>query len=363
MHLRDLPAWGLSACLAFHAPLAWSQQVQSPLEILVHDGMCEPSGGAALPITAFAEQFVVANDEDNTLRVYAADRNGGPVSQLDLGVFLGLDVSRDEDDKADIEAAAWLGDRIYWIGSHSRSGKGKPRHQRRQFFATSSQAGISPVAVVPGTRSQSLIGALAEPYPSLDLRKAIGDLRMEQSSLAPEAGGLNIEGLAERPDGASLWIALRNPLQDGNAVVVSLDNPQAVVEGREEPQLGVRVRLDLGGRGVRDITYSATRKGYVVVAGPIGDAGPLSANADLKFRLYAWDGGTSGHTVPLETTDEPMRRLSELKFQPEVIIIDPTGTRVRLLSDDGDLQFADGKPCKDFDGPTQRFRSTVLRLD
>ena len=125
----------------------------------------------------------------------------------------------------------------------------------------------------------------------------------------------------------------------------------------------MRVPLDLGGRGVRDITYSAARRDYVVVAGPTGDAAPSSADGGPRFRLYAWDGRTDGRTTPFSTTDEAMRRFAELRFQPEVVIIDPTGTWVRLLSDDGDLQLGDSKVCKKLDGSAQRFRSTVLRLN
>ena len=36
----------------------------------------------------------------------------------------------------DLEAAAALGNRIYWIGSHSTNSKGKANPSRRRLFAT-----------------------------------------------------------------------------------------------------------------------------------------------------------------------------------------------------------------------------------
>ena len=40
------------------------------------------------------------------------------------------------DGEADIEGVAEVGEHLYWIGSHGRSPKGKPRVDRRALFAT-----------------------------------------------------------------------------------------------------------------------------------------------------------------------------------------------------------------------------------
>ena len=45
-----------------------------------HSGMCDAS--AAVPVGLF--MFVVANDEDNTLRVYKRDESGEPIYSQDF---------------------------------------------------------------------------------------------------------------------------------------------------------------------------------------------------------------------------------------------------------------------------------------
>ena len=72
-------------------------------------------------------QFVVANDEDNVLRIYREGRTAAPVSALDLSEFLKSDPKHPE---ADIEAAARIGNRIYWIASHGTNSEGELRSGR-----------------------------------------------------------------------------------------------------------------------------------------------------------------------------------------------------------------------------------------
>jgi hypothetical protein len=77
-----------------------------------------------------------AGDEDNFLRIYWADAGGDPIQSVELNGFLGPDPS-DEDDKADLEAAAKLDGKVLWLASHCRSGgKGKLRPSRWQIFET-----------------------------------------------------------------------------------------------------------------------------------------------------------------------------------------------------------------------------------
>lgn len=52
---------------------------------------------------------------------------------FNLGSFLAVDPKQPE---SDLEGAARLGDRVYWITSHGRSRTGKERSSRQRFFAT-----------------------------------------------------------------------------------------------------------------------------------------------------------------------------------------------------------------------------------
>ena len=92
-------------------------------------GMCDAS--AVVPLGS--GHFVVADDEDNILRVYSRNHGGLPVHTYDLSTFLRAEPKSPE---VDLEGAAPIGDRVYWISSHARNKNGKDRVSRRRLFAT-----------------------------------------------------------------------------------------------------------------------------------------------------------------------------------------------------------------------------------
>src|SRR5688572_19553297 len=94
-----------------------------------HHGMANASAGVSISTNLFA----AASDEDNTLRVYRMDRDGAPVETFEVSAF--LKVSRPSPE-ADLEGAARIGNRIYWLGSHARNKDGRWRPNRHRFFAT-----------------------------------------------------------------------------------------------------------------------------------------------------------------------------------------------------------------------------------
>lgn len=165
-----------------------------------------------------------------------------------LGAFLGTA----PDKESDLEGAAAIGSRIDWISSHGRNKGGKLREERHRFFATEVDTRTVPPSLRP----------IGSPYTRLldDLLSADALKRYrlkDAAQRAPEAaGGFNIEGLAATADG-KLLIGLRNPLVAGRALLVPLENPEAVVNG-EAARIGTPILLDLGGRGVRSIECVAS---------------------------------------------------------------------------------------------------------
>jgi hypothetical protein len=102
--------------------------------VVEYQSICNAS--AAVGLTG--GRFLVAADEDNPttfLRVYREGHPEGPVASLPLPNDA-LDPDPDEDLEVDIEGAARVGDRVYWISSHSANKDGKPRPNRRRLFAT-----------------------------------------------------------------------------------------------------------------------------------------------------------------------------------------------------------------------------------
>src|SRR5690349_9033089 len=96
-------------------------------EPLVFTGTCDASAASALS----DDLFVVANDEDNFLRFYRMSRPGKPVQTFDLRPVLSLKGKSE----MDLEAAARLGQKVFFISSHGRNAEGKAAPGRHQFFA------------------------------------------------------------------------------------------------------------------------------------------------------------------------------------------------------------------------------------
>src|SRR5688500_15093207 len=109
--------------------------------IRTHNGVRDAS--AAVTYRPGTTLFLVANDEDQDrtyLRLYDAGKDGGPVREFELpNDFLGVDPKRPE---IDLEAAAPIGSRVYWIGSHSRSKDGEYCPSRHRLFATELRKGV-----------------------------------------------------------------------------------------------------------------------------------------------------------------------------------------------------------------------------
>jgi hypothetical protein len=299
-------------------------------DVLNYQGMCDASAAVAIDRSS----FVVANDEDNTLRIYDRDKPGR-ARTIAIDAFL---TPPDEDTsgkESDLEGAARIGNRIYWISSHGRNSEGKKRPKRHRLFATDIVTkGGAPDLITVGTPYTELVTALTQPaLASLGLKDA--------AKLAPEENGLNIEGLAATPDGR-LLIGLRSPVLAKGAIVVPLDNPAEVIEGRP-PRLGQPILLPLDGRGIRSMDYVASRKGYLIVAGPPGPEG--------AFALYRWSG----------TAGEAPETLRDLAGHPEALFLYPDDPdTLHLLSDDGDEPVG-GKPCKKAAASRQSFRAYAVK--
>lgn len=297
--------------------------------------MCDASAAVAIA----PDLFIVANDEDNTLRGYRIG-TAAPVFGVKLQDFLGAQK------EADIEGAARVGDRIYWIASHGRNKEGKPRPDRLTFFATHVATANGSTTVTPeGKPYRELLRDLIQP-----VLAARGF--PNASSQAPESkDGLNIEGLAASD--AGLFIGFRNPLPKGKALVVELTNPAEVIaDPAARAKTGRIFELDLDGRGIRSLEALPANGGFAIVAGSFDDT--------PNFALYRWSGKDE---APVKIDVTPVA-----DFNPEALFVDAaaSGTsplKLALLSDDGDVVIG-GVPCKELTDPAKkRFKLATLTLN
>jgi hypothetical protein len=301
-------------------------------EPLTYAGMCGASAAASVD----ADFFIAADDEANELRVYDRDQGGAALQVIDLSQELELDRRAPE---TDIEGAARLGDKVFWITSHSRNASGREHANRYRFFATTIRRKGETVEVATAGQpyKRLLEDLLAAPeLRSFNLKAA--------SRLAPKTrGALNIEGLCATPDN-QLLIGFRNPIPGGDALIVPLRNPAELLDGKPA-RFGAPIQLDLNGLGIRDMACWQGR--YIIIGGPYDSGG--------RSRLFSWSGPGSR-----------ARHLKDIDLKglnPEAVVIYPDLglSRVELLSDDSRHQ--GDTPCKDVPAATRRFRGVWVSLE
>ena len=282
--------------------------------------------------------FVVANDEDNVLRVYRRGEPGKPVADCDLTSFLKIDPKHPE---CDLEGATTLGSRVWWIGSHGANKDGKYRPNRHRLFATEVKVtAAGEVKITPvGKPYRGLVAALDQ-----DRQTARYELGRAARMRPVAAGALNIEGLAASPAG-ELLIGFRNPLPGGKALIVPLENPNDVIQGKD-PAFGKPIELALGGLGIRSMEYFPPLKKYLIIAGPYGP--------EADFHLYQWARSAE--------TPESISGIDFRDLRPEALIVYPDDTAgVQVLSADG-TKDVDGTPCKRAAPEKRSFRSLWIPL-
>lgn len=301
-------------------------------------GMCNASAAVALD----SRKFIVADDEHNVLQIYDKTVPAKPFQSVPLSKVFAGEILDGDDEEIDLEGAATLGEKIFWIGSHSTSKKAKYRPARHRLFA---------ITATPGKNGTFDIARAGKIYTTLiaDLGK---DDRFSQYKLAAareiapkDLGGLSIEGLAATPEGA-LLIAFRNPLRGGKvengvlvggmAFAVPLLNPLEVIDGKPA-KFGDPLEMDLAGYGIRSI--EARKNDYLVVAGPYHENAASAGHKREPSRLHLWSGNT-----------DRQKPIGLKQLNIEAAFFYPGDDQyVQLLSDDG----AD---CKNY------FRSLTMRI-
>lgn len=306
---------------------------ESPEKFLTFYGMSDASAAVALN----KETFIVADDEDNLLRVYRIRNNSYPVLSYELTQFLGL---TSEHPEADIEGATKIGDRVYWITSHGRNKDGEICPNRYCFFATTVKTQDKLITIdTEGIPCKTLIHSLlkAETICQAELEQATlfeiaNPTKQQRKNLAPQENGLNIEALCASPDGKTIFIGFRSPLfydkstSTAKAIIIPLNNAVELVEGKDnKPVFGTPMLWDLQGCGIRSMEYSHYHKAYFVVASPTGEKN--------RFAIYRWSG-------KMYSPPEIVRQIDSERdlFNPEALLTFKDSPKLLLLSDDGNLK-------------------------
>ncbi|WP_251093055.1 hypothetical protein [Streptomyces sp. Caat 7-52] len=296
---------------------------------------------------------VVANDEDNTLRLYDGAASGAPVRSWDLGGALGADK------EVDIEGAARVGNTVYWTGSLGNNKDGEYRADRNTVFTTTVSGSGAATQLVFGTAGHRLRDDLVA------WDEANGDrygfAGATAAGQAPkQVDGFNVEGLEFAPGSVTTaYVGFRAPLvppqTGGKALLVPVTNMDQVARG-SKAAFGTPVELDLGGLSVRDLRRNAQGQ-YLILAGSWA-----AEDNSAPYALYSWDG-VAGHR-PVKVLDLPTADAGGWESVVSVPDLTAPGARVQLITDDGaaDL-YGDGTKAKDLAHPEwQKSRTTWFTL-
>jgi hypothetical protein len=279
------------------------------LVFLTLTGIYEPSAVQQLPDGRF---LVVEDEKKHPLSLFTLNADGSVRSTpLGPGLFQGDDDFWKLDD---LEGLAI--DRsgfIYTLTSHSRDGDGNEKKSRDKLV----RFRIDGERVVDTTVVKGLKPALIAAHPVLAHAAEIRDVK--------DSGGLNIEALEITPDQQHLLIGLRSPLLDKHAIIARVENPTAVFDTGAKPRISATLQtLDLGGNGIRGMSYIHALGGYLIISGPV-------AREQVHFQLWFWNG----------QPDAPARRVTAPGVQgfEHAEGVSPAmingKQRIMIVSDDG----------------------------
>jgi hypothetical protein len=325
----------------------------------------------AIPIDS--NWMLVGDDESQTLRVFSRTHSGPPVKGFDANPFLALTDFYDDGTpkEVDIEGSTRVGNRLYWLGSHSHAFNATERTNRGRLFATDmSGTGTNVSLRVLGHYdflkldlidwdARNLHGKGPDYY-GLAASAAVG-----VDPKSPDGSGFNIEGLCMAPGSSTTgYLGFRAPLVlPANrlmALIVPVTNFTTLAISGGAPgsaRFGAPIELNLGGRGIRSIEGAGTN--FLIVAGPPGGGTNLPPPAD--FRLFTWSG---------KPTDPPRERSADLTgLNVEGIVGVPSGvwttnTQFQLISDNGtSVYYGDGKEAKHLRiREFKKFRADTVKL-
>lgn len=357
---QDLPALAPARLLTYGA-YSSSGAVAGLAAATERFGSSDASGAVALD----DQYMIVADDEENLLRVYR--RGGNDVSSVAAvkeWVFSDVTGLTKE---LDVEAlTAYEADKILVVGSHSNKKDGGEAVAERGHIAAVQVRGTGADTEFThlGTYSYLEQDLIAWDQQNND---RFGFAKSAAAGLAPEnVAGFSIEGAVVSHDGSTLWLGFRAPQIDqklrNKALMVPVLNFQDIVEGslgQGAAEFGEPVELNLGGRGIRDISKWADGQ-YLIVAGP---ATASVAQVKENFALYQWSG------MPDEAPIKLHNNLEELRASLGSIetIVEPrwdqAETRVQLLLDNGDtLWEGQTRISKDLEPEQQQFQGAFLEL-
>ena len=210
----------------------------------------------------------------------------------------------------DLEGVTRKGDYLYAITSHSgrRSGARSEARERLVRFQVEGNT-IVDLKVAAGLVT-AVTGRHAALKPSIE---------------SHGRDGFNIEGLSFDAAQERLLVALRTPLMGADAVVLTIENPDAIFDSGEALRVGPDlIRLDLSGEGIRSMEYVPELEGYLILAGNKG-------RSEDQW-LWFWPGAGSPQPRPARIDGQSRFRngegltLARLNGESWIVLVSDDGS-------------------------------------
>lgn len=259
---RYLPLIGvllLAGLNLLHVPFCYAAEAKQ--QVLTFNGIYEPS----TVIQLRDGSILIAEDEgDQPLLIspLLIMKSGPALEPVRLEEINGA--------LADLEGSGIGKDgAIYLITSHSTTQKGK-RKKKREVL----------------TRFTFRDGKISDNTSYYDLFLPMREALERESKIAKDSlQQINIEGLSFDSSKEKLLLGLRLPLAGNEVVILALENPYALFKEEQVPKFQQKVTyLDIGGEGIRSLTYDHDRKAYLLVNEIPNKKGKL------RPALWSWDG-------------------------------------------------------------------------
>lgn len=270
-------------------------------------GIYEPSAIQQLPDGRF---LVVEDEKQHPISLFSMDPEGPsdvqPVER-ETGESLG---KLDDLEGLTLDAAG----NLYAITSHSRDSDGETKKSREKLV----RLRIDGLRIILAAVCRDLKAGLCATHAVLAQAAEVLDVKRD--------GGFNIEAIEIAPDSGQLLIGFRSPLQAGRAMIAHLENPSDVFDNGAAPRIAPTLdTLDLGGHGIRGLSWVPALEGYLVISGPV-------ARETAQFRLWFWRGGADDPAHPVHIDGLPGFEHAE-GVSPALIDGQPS---ILMVSDDGD---------------------------
>ena len=277
--------------------------------LLALTGIYEPS---AIQQLADGRFLVVEDEKENPFSLITIGLDGTVSSApLSAGPLVPADDFRKLQDLEGL--AVGLSGTLYAITSHSRDREGDEKKSRNKLVRFRIEGDRLVALTVIGGLKPALVSA----HPLLAAAADVRDVKT--------GGGLNIEALEISPDQQRLLVGFRSPLLDRQAVIAAIENPAAMFDAGEAPRIAPALTtLDLGGNGIRGMSWIPALDGYLVIGGPV-------ASGPVQFQLWFWSGRPDARARRVGVAGVPGFERAE-GISPAVI---DGRQRIIVVSDDG----------------------------